>query len=363
MAEWGFHFLNALAGEPQRPRPGHASPYTPGSADENAALIAEHLEAAGDVSAAYSWRMRAGSWLMSRDIAAARLSWQRARRVADALPAGYPDRIALRIRPRTMLCVTTWRVGGGADETGFDELRELCTTSGNHVSLAVALSGALLSLTMANRHHDSARLAAELIALFDSADDPMRFIGVMSAAMSGKLHAGEVIEAIRVAHAVIDLVADDGPKGSRPGLGSPPAVALLYRAHGRASLGDRPWRADLKRAIAIQSDLSEAAAGVIVILHGHALAVTNGLLLPDAAALAETADVLRNAQKSGDDVALAAARVADGLLLTHAAPTDHGNRGTADDQGARGATVAARPDPRGGGRHPNGAIKGRHRGP
>ena len=29
MAEWGFHFLNAPAGEPQRPRPEHASPYTP----------------------------------------------------------------------------------------------------------------------------------------------------------------------------------------------------------------------------------------------------------------------------------------------------------------------------------------------
>jgi succinate--hydroxymethylglutarate CoA-transferase len=29
MAEWGFHVLNAPADEPQRPRPGHASPYTP----------------------------------------------------------------------------------------------------------------------------------------------------------------------------------------------------------------------------------------------------------------------------------------------------------------------------------------------
>jgi succinate--hydroxymethylglutarate CoA-transferase len=29
MAEWGFHFLNAPAGAPRRPRPGHASPYTP----------------------------------------------------------------------------------------------------------------------------------------------------------------------------------------------------------------------------------------------------------------------------------------------------------------------------------------------
>ena len=32
----------------------------PGSADENAALIAEHVEAAGDLHAAYDWHMRAG---------------------------------------------------------------------------------------------------------------------------------------------------------------------------------------------------------------------------------------------------------------------------------------------------------------
>ena len=296
----------------------------PGSADENAALIAEHLEAAGDLAAAYAWHMRAGSWLMGRDVVAARLSWQRARRVADTLPAGYPDRIALRIHPRTMLCATTWRVGASADETGFDELRELCTASDNHVSLAGGFSGAMLSLTMANRHHDSARLASELIALFDSADDPMSIFGVMSAAMFAKMHAGEVIEARRVAQAVIDLMADDGSKGSIPGwgMGSPLAVALCYRAHCRASLGDSSWRTDLKRAIAIQRDLSEAVV-VIVITYGYSVAVTNGLLLPDAAALAETADVLRSAEKSGDDVALALAQVALGLLLTYAAPNNH----------------------------------------
>ena len=34
---------------------------SPESADQNAALIAEHLEAAGDPQAAYGWHMRAGS--------------------------------------------------------------------------------------------------------------------------------------------------------------------------------------------------------------------------------------------------------------------------------------------------------------
>ena len=82
----------------------------PESADQNAALIAEHLEAAGDLRAAYGWHMRAATWATNRDIAAARLSWERARKIADALPAEDPDRAALRIAPRTMLCAIAWRV-------------------------------------------------------------------------------------------------------------------------------------------------------------------------------------------------------------------------------------------------------------
>ena len=69
------------------------------SVGENAALIAEHLEAAGDLRSAYAWHMRAGAWSSSRDIRAARISWERARRVADALPANDPERTAMRIRP------------------------------------------------------------------------------------------------------------------------------------------------------------------------------------------------------------------------------------------------------------------------
>jgi adenylate cyclase len=165
--------------------------HDPGSVDENAALIAEHLDAAGDSLGAYAQHMRAGAWLMVRDIVAARRSWERARQVADALASEFPDRTALRIHPRTMLCYSTWRVGGSAEETGFEDLRELCTASGNRVSLAAGISGATLSLIMANRHRESVRLATEQIALFDSAVDPMSMFMVMSAAMFAKLHAGE----------------------------------------------------------------------------------------------------------------------------------------------------------------------------
>ena len=58
----------------------------PGAADENAALIAAHLEAAGELAAAYRWHMRAAEWLRPRDLPAARAQWESAR----ASPTGCP---------------------------------------------------------------------------------------------------------------------------------------------------------------------------------------------------------------------------------------------------------------------------------
>ena len=43
----------------------------PAAAEENAALIAGHLQAGGDLHAAYGWHMRAATWATNRDIAAA----------------------------------------------------------------------------------------------------------------------------------------------------------------------------------------------------------------------------------------------------------------------------------------------------
>ncbi len=56
--------------------------HDPASADENAALIAEHLEAAGDLRAAFNWHMRAGTWSAE----------PRYRRRTSELGAGVPGR-------------------------------------------------------------------------------------------------------------------------------------------------------------------------------------------------------------------------------------------------------------------------------
>ena len=113
----------------------------PAAAEENAALIAEHLEAAGDLHAAYGWHMRAATWATNRDISAARLSWERAQKIADALPAEDPNRAAMRIAPRTMLCGIAWRVHVNVAGDRFEELRQLCTAAGDKASLAIGMAG------------------------------------------------------------------------------------------------------------------------------------------------------------------------------------------------------------------------------
>ena len=150
----------------------------PAAAEENAALIAEHLEAAGDLHAAYGWHMRAATWATNRDITAARQSWERARRIADALPAEDPNRAAMRIAPRTMLCGTACRVHEHVAGDRFDELRELCTAAGDKASLAIAMAGLVIDHAYQDRMREASRLASEAWALIESVGDPTLTVGL-----------------------------------------------------------------------------------------------------------------------------------------------------------------------------------------
>jgi adenylate cyclase len=120
---------------------------------------------------AFSWHLRAGTWLANRDFAAARGSWRRAQQIADELPDEDPGRASMCIAPRALLCGTAHRLGGGID-SGFDELRELCTASGDPRSLAIGLNGHLTVRLFEARRWEASRLADELIALLETLDDP-----------------------------------------------------------------------------------------------------------------------------------------------------------------------------------------------
>ena len=292
----------------------------PESADENAALIAEHLEAAGDLRAAFDWHMRAGAWSSSRDIRAARIGWERARRVADALPAHDPERTAMRIAPRTALCVSTWNAGLGVADTGFDELRELCASAGDDVSLAIGMHGQVLGLYLEHRHREASVLASEQFRLLEASPNALRAVSAIHAAVLAKLHAGEAVEAYRLAQWCIDLVGDDPVKGRNALTGSPLAVSLLYRGLVGCSLGRPDWRNDMRSAIAMQRSVDAHGMMLPVLITGaYARGILTGALLADDDAVRDTAEAVRIAEERGDDVALELSHIAQGLVLSRRA--------------------------------------------
>ncbi len=116
--------------------------------------------------------MRAATWATNRDIAGAQLSWERARAIADALPADDANRTAMRIAPRTMLCGSAWRVHGTVAGDRFDELRQLCTAAGDKASLAIGMAGLVIDHAFQDRVREASQLASEAWDLAESLGDP-----------------------------------------------------------------------------------------------------------------------------------------------------------------------------------------------
>jgi len=270
----------------------------PGSVEENAALIAEHLQAAGDLPAAYGWHMRAAGWSAKRDIDAARVSWERARRSADALPADDPDQLSMRIAPRTMLCATVgWGQAVEESRGPFAELRELCSAAGDKVSLAIAMSGLATELLFAGRPREGSRLVSEQMALLESIGDPTLTMGSAVVAFLNWVHVGEFGEILRWSQTVVDLAEGDPAKGAGFGFGSPLAVALAWRGVARWWLGRPGWRQDLHDAVAMarRSDPTTLAS---VVAWTYGLAMLYGVLRADDSAVRASEEAVQIAASS-----------------------------------------------------------------
>ena len=223
----------------------------------------------------------------------------------------------MRIRPRTALCVSTWNAGLGVADTGFDELRELCASAGDDVSLAIAMYGQVTGLGFEHRHREASVLAAEQFRLLEESPEALRAVGVMHGAVFAKLFADEAVEAYRLAQWSIDLVGSDPVKGRTALIGSPLAVSLLYRGLAGYSLGRHNWRNDMRSAIAMQRSVD--AHGVmlpVLITSAYARGILTGALLADDDAVRETAEAVRIAEECGDDVALELSHIAQGLVLS-----------------------------------------------
>jgi class 3 adenylate cyclase/tetratricopeptide (TPR) repeat protein len=89
--------------------------------DEQAALLAHHWEAAGEVTPAARWHRRAAEWIAGRNAAEASHHWQRVRALADEIP---DEALAHELgeRSRLLIIELAWRRGISRKEA--DELLE-----------------------------------------------------------------------------------------------------------------------------------------------------------------------------------------------------------------------------------------------
>jgi class 3 adenylate cyclase len=287
----------------------------PAAVEENAALIAEHLQAAGDGHAAYGWHVRAAASATNRDIAAAWLSWERARVIADGLADDDPNRAAMRIAPRTMLCGIAFRVHEHVAGDRIDELRELCAAAGDKASLAIAMAGLVMDHALQDRLREASQLASEAMALIESIDDPTLTVGLSVAPIYAKGENAEYSDVLRWSQRVIDLADGDPAKGNFI-IGSPLALALTNRAIARYALGRDGWRKGLHQGLAMARS-TDPMSYVTVTAYVYLAGIAFGVLRSDDRAMREIKNALRIAERSGDDLALAIARMTLGVALVH----------------------------------------------
>jgi adenylate cyclase len=253
--------------------------------------------------------MRAAGWLETRDMVAARSSWQRAREVADRLPAEHPKIADMRVAPRKMLAWTDWLVGANPDaDSGYDELRTLTTQSGDTLSLAMAAAGRSFALSE-NEHRpaEAAKLADDVLAMIDDVHcDAMLKVDLLFAVLWTKFLIADHPAILRAGQQIRDL-AGDRVNSSVARANAACGVSLLVK--GEVEEGQRLLNLGIEQA----RELDPVTHGIVMTLKCGLTAFA--LEAPEEAIWRQARAVLKQAEAFGDNFALAAGLWACGTIL------------------------------------------------
>lgn len=282
-----------------------------GGADDNAALIAAHLDAGGDLVRAYRWHLRAADWLRPRGIRAARAEWESARRIADGLADDHDGVTAMRITPRAMLISTALYVSDadGADDL-YQELRELTLRSGDLTPLALATAGLIWSFSVNDiRVPEAVALASELDDMVggvvcDSATraiilNSLAFIRFVNLEFDAALRAVDAIRALPGDLPANETVAAQTLRG------------IVGMCLGDSDAGRRDFWEGIGRAHAL------GALNYATMSHYSGTVAVLGLCNADDL-VDETREALRRAESLGDTVGIIATLWAHGSVLLRA---------------------------------------------
>ena len=157
----------------------------PGSVDDNAALMAEHLEAADELREALTAGTCAPPHGQPTAISTPPGSVGSGPAGSPTrLPADDPDQLSMRIRRAPCYAAPTTRAERNQDgRARFEELRGLSTAAPDKVSLAIGMTGLVTEVIYAGRSREGSRLASEQVALLESIGDPTLTLGLAFAAL------------------------------------------------------------------------------------------------------------------------------------------------------------------------------------
>ena len=193
------------------------------------------------------------------------------------------------------------------------------------------MAGLVIDHMYQDRMREASQLASETMALIESVGDATLTVGLSFAPIHAKGESTEWCDVLRWSQRVIDLADGDPSKGNLI-IGSPLALALTSRAIARYCLGRPGWRDDLRHGLAMARS-ADPMSYATVVTYVYLVGIPNGVLRPDDSAVREIEDALQNAERSGDDLALAHARMTLGVALVHrhtAAERDRGQKLLAD---------------------------------
>jgi class 3 adenylate cyclase/tetratricopeptide (TPR) repeat protein len=222
--------------------------------DEQAALIAHHMEEGGEILEAARWSARAAYWTgTSRPADALRL-WRRVMELVAELEENDETR-ALAVMSRLLQLDFAWRLGMDDEEEArlVAEAEEIATRTGDLHALA------MLRLATSTRpgmpHVASTWLAAteEVNRLADESGDLHLRIAVRAAGSYAFLCAGDFDGFERSLDEILELCGEDRSAGAGIVIGNPFAWAtmakgLVHRERGRLEEAEEHFNAALRIA-------------------------------------------------------------------------------------------------------------------
>jgi class 3 adenylate cyclase/tetratricopeptide (TPR) repeat protein len=288
----------------------------PHKLDEQAALLAHHSEAAGDMLAAAKWSARAAGWAGLSDPAAAAGHWRKVRTLVETGLPESAETMTLGLAARIWTLRLAWRLGCTEEEAAaiFAEGKALAERAEDLRSLAMLTVAYAAIRGLTGHVEDWAELGSEALRLAERTGDRGLQLAVRPPPTYALFVLGRLREALATIERGLELAAGDARLGADTLFVSPYAWSIMTRSFLLAYLGRLK---DAVNGLDTAMQLARDEGDVEVLGYAHAnrawLARETGEL---ESALAHAAQAVDIAERMGN--AYARTQAYSCLALAHA---------------------------------------------